>query len=62
MIKQKELMIFIFAEVFFKECEKGIDTLNDFVAGESLRENFGKFMSPAELQECLERLTVKVFG
>ncbi|KJR99496.1 MAG: hypothetical protein VR65_16060 [Desulfobulbaceae bacterium BRH_c16a] len=51
-------MIFILAEVLFQKHEKRIDILEDFFAGKSCGEQFGKFLAAAQSEESDEGLSI----
>ena len=55
-------MVFILAEMFSQEQEKGIDNLKHFFAGHSLGKQFGQFLLAAESQKGDERLAIEVVG
>ena len=55
-------MVFILAEMFFQEQEKGIDNLEHFFAGQSRGKQFGQFLLAAESQKGDERLAIEVVG
>jgi len=55
-------MVFILAEMFSQEQEKGIDNLEHFFAGQPRSEQLGQFLLAAESEKGDERLPIKVVG